>query len=60
MNKKSDPFTIDFTKSMGYHLYSLAFIGNETLYPFAEKFYSLHQASIHLRLHDKWDKISQM
>ena len=40
-----DPITMDITKSLGYELYCHSRISSDD-YPYAEKFYALHQNSI--------------
>lgn len=48
MANTSNPLTIDFSKSLGFGLYYLPLIWDYSFshYPFAEKFYTLHETSL--------------
>ena len=50
-----DPLTIDLSKSIGYQLYYIPRIWNDSSaeYPYAEKFYSLHRRSIRCQIYEK-------
>jgi len=53
--KAPDPVTIDLSNSLGYQLYCLPRIWNDSSldYPYAEKFYVLHRCSLRCQIYEK-------